>query len=83
MHVRLTILRLAIIFFNKLALLYDTQGRYAEAEPLIKRSLAISEKALGPEHPDVARSLENYAGLRHASGRIPAPCTDRRSRGSE
>ncbi len=37
------------------------QGHYAEAEPLYKRSLAISEKALGPEHPDVAQSLENYA----------------------
>jgi len=47
MHVRRTILRLASIFFNNLALLYDTQGRYAKAEPLIKRSLAISEKALG------------------------------------
>ena len=29
-----------------LAALYDSQGRYAEAEPLYKRSLAISEKAL-------------------------------------
>jgi len=28
---------------NNLALLYDDQGRYAEAEPLSKRSLAIRE----------------------------------------
>ena len=34
--------------------LYRAQGRYAEAEPLYKRSLAIREKALGPDHPDVA-----------------------------
>jgi tetratricopeptide repeat protein len=27
------------------------QARYAEAEPLLKRSLAIWEKALGAEHP--------------------------------
>ena len=39
------------------------QGRYAEAKPLYKRSLAINEKALGPEHPDIATSLENYAGM--------------------
>ncbi|MBI5764633.1 MAG: tetratricopeptide repeat protein [Planctomycetes bacterium] len=30
---------------------------------MYKRSLAISEKALGPDHPTVASSLENYAGL--------------------
>ena len=48
---------------NNLAGLYDTQGKYAQAEPLYKRSLAISEKALGPEHPDVALSLKNYALL--------------------
>ena len=36
---------------------------YAEAEPFHKRSLAIREKALGPEHPDVAQSLESYAAL--------------------
>ena len=39
------------------------RGQYAEAEPLFRRSLAIREKALGPEHPDVATSLENYAKL--------------------
>ena len=30
---------------NNLAFLYRAQGRYAEAEPLYKRSLAIKEKA--------------------------------------
>ena len=39
------------------------QGQYAKAEPLYQRSLAIREKALGPEHPDVATSLNNLAGL--------------------
>ena len=49
--------------------LYEVQGRYAEAEPLYKRSLAIKEKALGPEHPNVAQGLENYAALLRAIGR--------------
>ncbi len=40
-----------------------TQGKYAEAEPLYERSQAIREKVLGPEHPDVAQSLNNRAGL--------------------
>ncbi len=46
-----------------LAALYKGQGHFAEAEPLYQRALAVYEKALGPEHPDVATSLENYAAL--------------------
>lgn len=34
-------------------------GKYAEAEPLLQRSLEISEKTLGKEHPDVAKSLND------------------------
>ena len=48
---------------DNLALLYDTQGEYAEAEPLLKRSLKIYQKFLGPDHLNVARFLENYAAL--------------------
>jgi tetratricopeptide (TPR) repeat protein len=36
---------------------------------LFKRSLAIREKALGPDHPDVAISLNNLAGLYDKEGR--------------
>jgi tetratricopeptide (TPR) repeat protein len=46
---------------NNLAELYRAQGQYAKAEPLYQRALASREKALGPEHPKVAISLENYA----------------------
>ena len=35
--------------------------QYAKAEPLCNRALAIREKALGAEHPDVATSLSNLA----------------------
>jgi tetratricopeptide (TPR) repeat protein len=38
---------------NNLALLYDNQGRYADAERLYQRALAINEKALGPTPPGV------------------------------
>lgn len=54
--------RLAISL-NNLAELYRSQGKYAEAEPLYKRVLAIREKVLGPNHPDLAQSLESYAAL--------------------
>ena len=39
------------------------QGRLDEAGPLFERSLAIREKVLGPDHPDVAQSLNNRALL--------------------
>ena len=49
--------------------LYLHRRRYAEAESLLKRGLAIREKALGPEHPDVAGSLNNLAALYDDQGK--------------
>ena len=43
------------VCLNNLALLYDDQGHYAEA--------------LGPNHPHVATSIENYAALLRATER--------------
>ena len=54
---------------NNLADLYHAQGRYADAEPLLKRSLAIKEKVFGSDNPDVAASLNNLAELYRAQGR--------------
>jgi kinesin light chain len=34
-----------------------------EALPLCQRALAIREKVLGPDHPDVAKQLNNLALL--------------------
>jgi hypothetical protein len=44
---------------NNLALLYNSWGRYADAEPLYQRALAIREKALGPDHPNTALVVGN------------------------
>ena len=54
---------------NNLATLYQGQDHHAEAEPLQQRALAIREKTLGPEHPLVAQSLENYAAVLRKNGR--------------
>jgi len=48
---------------------YTNQRRYADAEPLYQRSLAIREKALGPDHPNIAQSLTNLASLYNRQGR--------------
>ena len=45
------------------------QGKYADAEALYKRALAIREKALGANHPDVARTLDNLAIVYWAQGK--------------
>ena len=39
------------------------RGRYAEAEPLFQHALQIREQTLGPEHPEVASTLNNMAIL--------------------
>ncbi len=54
---------------SNLAILYHSEGDYAGAEPLYRRSLAIKEKALGPESPDVAEVLDSYGALLREIGR--------------
>jgi tetratricopeptide (TPR) repeat protein len=54
---------------HKLALLYETQGQYAQAEPLCRRALEIWEKASGSDCPDVAQTLDNMAALYRAANR--------------
>ena len=39
------------------------QGKYDEAEPLFRESLAIRKKVYGNEHPKVAAGLNNLASL--------------------
>ena len=57
------------LLLNKVGYYLVDRGRYDESEPLYKRSLAIREKVLGAEHPDVATSLNNLAGLYHNQGK--------------
>jgi tetratricopeptide (TPR) repeat protein len=54
---------------NTLAAAYLKQGRYAEAEPLVQRALAIAEKARGADHPDIATSLNNLVTVYQSEGR--------------
>src|SRR5262245_2472664 len=44
-------------------------GRYADAIPVAQRVLALREKALGGNHPDVAKSLYHLAALYRNQGR--------------
>lgn len=47
------------------------QRRYDEAELAYKKVLASKERALGPDHPEVASSLSNIATVYYLQGRMP------------
>ena len=49
--------------------MYDSQAKYQEAEPLFLQALAITEQALGENHPDVATSLSSLAKSYYSQGR--------------
>ena len=63
--------RLPRVLIN-LAGLYRTLGRYADAEPVYERALAVTEASLGPDDPTLAMVLENYALLLRTTGRTAA-----------
>ena len=60
---------IAMLLALLLSLTLPAQGKYTEVERL-QRSLAIREKLLGPEHPDVATALSSLAFLYYTRGQI-------------
>lgn len=44
------------------------QGKFAEAIPLAQESLRVAQASFGPEHPNVAVSLNDLALLYQAQG---------------
>jgi serine/threonine protein kinase/tetratricopeptide (TPR) repeat protein len=53
--------RLRAWLLNDLGAVYELQGRLTEALEAHRQALALKEKALPPEHPDIATSLGNLA----------------------
>ncbi|MCM1985011.1 tetratricopeptide repeat protein [Lyngbya confervoides] len=54
---------------DRLGRLYQTQGRYAAAEPLLKKALSLRCHRWGQDHLEVAASLNNLALLYQSQGR--------------
>jgi hypothetical protein len=50
--------------------LLQATNRLGEAEPLMRRALAINEASYGADHPAVARVLNNLAQLLQATNRL-------------
>jgi tetratricopeptide (TPR) repeat protein len=57
---------------SNLALLYQNQERYAEAEALGLQSLALARRLLGEEHPGTLASMGNLAMVYQARGNFAA-----------
>jgi len=49
---------------------FRDRARYAEAEPLFRKAISILEQQVGPEHLDVAQSLNNLATLYKDWGKL-------------
>ena len=54
---------------NQEAVQLYNAGQYDRALVLAQKALQVAEHNVGPDHPDVATSLENLAGLYEATGR--------------
>jgi tetratricopeptide (TPR) repeat protein len=57
-------------FLGRAAAKLRQLARFSEAEPFARRALAIDEKSFGPNHPNVARNLNNLAQLLYATNRL-------------
>jgi tetratricopeptide (TPR) repeat protein len=55
---------------NQLGLLFWRQGRYQEAEPLLRRALALDEALVGADHTQLATRLNNLAQLFQDTDRL-------------
>lgn len=60
------------VWLDELVDVVMTNAHLRFLPPLYERSLAISEKALGPDHPDVAIILNNIGMLYNTQGRYEA-----------
>jgi tetratricopeptide (TPR) repeat protein len=57
---------------NRAGTYLQVHGRLTDAQALLERALAITEAAYGPDHPDVARDLNNLAQILQDLGQLEA-----------
>jgi tetratricopeptide (TPR) repeat protein len=57
------------LLLNSIGSYYHVRTAYTEAEPILRRSLAIRERTLGREDPDVATTMNNLALMLRFQGK--------------
>src|SRR5262249_3018587 len=55
---------------NNIAQIHRMDRRFVEAEPLYRQALALWEKTLGPQHPDIALGYRNLGDLFRDEGKL-------------
>ena len=58
---------------RNLALDYEMQGKYAEAEALMSEALEIYRRVLGSEHPSTVGTMSNLARIHEDQGKFSRP----------
>ncbi|MEM9458727.1 MAG: tetratricopeptide repeat protein [Myxococcota bacterium] len=56
-------------YLDSLGKVADSEGKYEEARDLCGRALAIRQRALGSDHPDVALSLDSLGSVAYWQGK--------------
>jgi tetratricopeptide (TPR) repeat protein/tRNA A-37 threonylcarbamoyl transferase component Bud32 len=59
-----------LTYLNNLALVYQYQGRSADAEPLLVKAYEVGVKVEGPEHPSTLTFMNNLGHLYRDQGRF-------------
>ena len=59
----------SLTIMANLALTYQNQGRWKEAEELLMLVMEMSKRVLGEEHPDLLRSMANLTSMNSNQGR--------------
>jgi tetratricopeptide (TPR) repeat protein len=54
---------------SRLGTLYASQGRYADAQPVLERALAIEAESRWSQTPQVLKGLSRLAAQAHVEGR--------------
>src|SRR4051794_41487974 len=57
-------------WYNNLALLYQAQGRLAEAEPFFKKAISTDERRVGDDHRNLATRYNKLTSLYQAQSRL-------------
>jgi hypothetical protein len=58
---------------DELGTIYVAQARFADAEPLVRRSLEIREKALARDSSETAKSFMLLGAIASGPGRLTPP----------
>ena len=59
-----------VTFHSLTALLYEVQKDWKRADDYFPRAILVDEKGLGGDHPEITDTLDEYAVMLHAAGRL-------------